>query len=128
MVGAAAILAVVRVLALATCALLSACGDAALPGLATDEQRTRVALTGIESAVAIYVAERGSPPASLDLLVSTHVQGEPYLSRLPLDAWGTPFALELRPDGGWTVRSAGRDRAVGTSDDLTVGGRPGQER
>lgn len=113
---------------LASVALLGGCGDATVPGLSTEEQRTRVALRGIERAVAFYASDRGGAPASLDLLVSTLSEGEPYLSRLPLDAWGGSFALEPLPQGGWTIRSAGRDQVVGTPDDLTVEGRPEKSR
>ena len=39
-----------------------------------------------------------------------------------LDAWGTPFYLHVTRRGAYTVGSAGRDRLVGTGDDIIATG------
>jgi hypothetical protein len=75
-------------------------------------------------ALCLYKLDVGNYPIHLDALVKgVGIKGwnGPYLSsgRLLPDAWGTP--LQYQRDGqGYSLRSAGRDRAFGSLDDDVV--------
>jgi hypothetical protein len=61
------------------------------------------------------------------LLTETYTIGRRYLasedrygSAPPVDAWGNPMVAESASDGASVLRSAGRDRASGTRDDILI--------
>ena len=65
----------------------------------------------------------GALPARLDALVAEDPHSkEPYMERVPNDPWGTPYRYDVRDArrGRFEVRSAGRDRAFDTDDDVVL--------
>ena len=91
---------------------------------------TRGSIAGIEQALQMYQLDhQGSLPDSkqgLEVLVSKTDKRDrswrgPYLQKLPVDAWGTPFSYRVpgkRNGNGYDIISAGPDRQVGTADDF----------
>lgn len=91
---------------------------------------TRGSIAGIEQAIQMYQLDhQGTFPGSregLDALVSKVNPRDkrwrgPYLQKLPVDAWGTPFAYAApgkRNSAGFDIVSAGPDRQLGTEDDF----------
>ncbi len=91
---------------------------------------TRGSISGIEHALQMYQLDhQGSLPGSRDglqALVEAPQQRDrnwrgPYLPKLPVDAWGTPF--EYHHPGkhnaqGYDIVSAGPDKTHGTQDDI----------
>jgi general secretion pathway protein G len=82
---------------------------------------TRASISAICTAIDAYEIDCGSYPSSLQLLVNS--SGEPnwhgpYVKGDLADAWGTPFGYTLR-ENDYEVRSAGPDKAMNTSDDIT---------
>ena len=55
------------------------------------------------------------------LLVNPGVSNwqNPFFERIPDDPWGIPYRYSLGTNGRYEIRSAGRDKRFGTSDDLT---------
>lgn len=73
----------------------------------TDYQQINAAMTS-------YHQNNGSYASSLDDLSG-------LTSDEKIDAWGTAYRLEVKPDGsGWDLISAGMDGKFGTSDDITL--------
>ncbi len=91
---------------------------------------TRSSIAGIEQAIQMYQLDhQGKIPASrdgLDVLVASNNQRDkqwrgPYLKKIPVDAWGTPFEYAVpgkQNPKGYDVVSAGPDRQHGTADDI----------
>ena len=80
---------------------------------------THTSIAGIVKACEIYEIVTGSKPKSLEDLTSP-LAGYPkgLLDKKKLnDAWGTPFQLKFNGDD-YEIRSAGKDRQMGTDDDL----------
>ena len=85
---------------------------------------TRASIAVIGSAIDVYQLDTGRYPTSLDDLYKS--SGEPnwdgpYLRGAQsslVDAWGTPFSYKQQ-SGSYKIISAGKDRQVGTEDDLT---------
>jgi len=70
--------------------------------------------TALRNAIALYHADTGSYPATLNQLVPN------YFTALPLDGWQRPFTYTLTPDGPkpFDLLSAGPDGIAGTADDI----------
>lgn len=97
------------------------------------KKATLAELRGIDQAVRQYFLDTGGLPAGAGaLLVDDGATGwaGPYLSGavqvagagtgdFDMDAWEVPYALTVAGDV-WTLRSAGPDRAQGTSDDIVL--------
>jgi general secretion pathway protein G len=86
---------------------------------------TRASIQGISTAVQAYEIDCGNYPTTLQAL--THSSGEPnwkgpYISGaggdVPADSWGTPFSYTPK-ENDFEVRSAGPDKTIGSSDDIT---------
>jgi general secretion pathway protein G len=86
---------------------------------------TRASIQGISTAVETYEIDCGVYPPNLQALV--HSTGEPnwkgpYVSapggEIQPDPWGTPFSYTPK-ENDFEVRSAGPDKAMGSSDDIT---------
>lgn len=77
------------------------------------DESVRAQCETIASAAELAYVENGACPTIDDLVRMGSVMS-------PSDAWGTPFAIECGGGGAITVRSAGVDRQVGTSDDVVV--------
>ncbi|MFO0933247.1 MAG: type II secretion system protein GspG [Planctomycetota bacterium] len=74
-------------------------------------------------ALDLFRRRTGALPARLDALVAEDPHSkEPYLDRVPNDPWGTPYRYVVRDArrGRFEVRSAGRDRAFATDDDVVL--------
>jgi general secretion pathway protein G len=84
---------------------------------------TRASVSALCTAIDAYEIDCGTYPSSLQGLVKS--SGEPnwhgpYIggADIPMDAWGTPFGYVPR-ENDFEVRSAGPDKAMNTSDDIT---------
>jgi len=80
---------------------------------------THTSIKAIDTAIQTYNISTGSFPNSIEDLTSPlagHKQGLLDKKRLN-DAWGTPFQLKFSGDS-YEIRSAGKDRQMGTDDDL----------
>jgi general secretion pathway protein G len=83
----------------------------------------RASIHAIGLAVEGYELDCGNYPSSLQALIRS--SGEPnwkgpYIlsSDVPVDPWATPFSYTPK-ENGFEIRSAGPDKAMGTSDDIT---------
>ena len=89
----------------------------------TDEARTTAtykSIVTIEQAIQTYEIVTGSIPKSLEDLTSPVGSFRKGIlkKRNLSDGWGTPFQLKFSGDD-YEIRSAGKDRTMGTSDDIT---------
>jgi hypothetical protein len=83
---------------------------------------TRARMSGLGLAIDIYEVAIGKYPPALSSLLKTDGSPNwkgPYLEdeNLLVDAWGTPFAYQVK-DSDYTIVSAGPDRIAGTPDDI----------
>jgi type II secretory pathway pseudopilin PulG len=76
---------------------------------------TEATLATVASAIKSYTADTGSPPVSLEALMT-----KGFLGSAPTDAWGEDLRyLAPGPRGEkFELRSAGADKELGTDDDL----------
>lgn len=84
-------------------------------------QSTRATIAGVCAAIRLYEVDTGRWPPSLQSLLSDDGAPNwhgPYVDRPPVDAWGTPLGYSSS-EGTFKVTSAGPDRTMGSSDDLT---------
>jgi len=73
----------------------------------------------VVQAIRVWMRDKGgSPPASLEELLSEDDSGDGYLSMVPGDGWGRPFVYRVLPDGSFLLRSAGPDGEHETDDDV----------
>ncbi len=92
---------------------------------------TRTSISAICLALDLYEVDNGVLPATLQGLMQSGGEPNwngPYIrGAMPIDAWGTAFNYAKVGDKGYEVRSAGPDRQMGSSDDITsqaVGSEP----
>ncbi len=82
----------------------------------------------LERAIRRYAADRaGRLPVKLDDLTSERSpEGDRYLTRIPLDPWGRPYAYAVVSArlGAYDLRSYGPDSLPGTRDDLVADAEP----
>ena len=64
----------------------------------------------------IYITE-GSYPADFEYFLKQNFETKDKSKPPEKDTWGTPYKLEIRPDG-FAIFSAGMDKQFGTADDL----------
>lgn len=82
---------------------------------------TRSTIAELSTAINLYELDTGRYPSSLSSLLKTDGSPNwngPYMREEVVDAWGTAFAYEVS-GGHPSLVSAGPDRTVGTSDDIT---------
>ena len=84
---------------------------------------TRTSIKAIQMAIDIYEVDNGIYPATLQALLTKGSENNwngPYIKdgRMPQDAWGTDFSYALKGET-YEIKSAGPDKAMGSSDDLT---------
>jgi general secretion pathway protein G len=95
----------------------------------TNEKAARAQLTLLEGAVNTYILDVGSPPSSLDGLVT--VPGDlanptqwagPYLDKrqLPVDPWNTYFRYQKLTKTRFRLWSSGPDGVSGSADDIVA--------
>ena len=85
-------------------------------------QATRASISGVCAALSLYEVDTGKYPSSLQALVQKTDEPNwhgPYVNGgVPVDTWGTPLGY-TKTENSYKVTSAGPDRSLGTSDDLT---------
>ena len=74
-------------------------------------QTARLDLRALAESAQLYRHETGQWPTTLQMLVPG------YVKELHADPWGNNYAL-YRGEGGIAIVSAGRDRELGTADDV----------
>jgi general secretion pathway protein G len=102
-----------------------------IPRIAGTSDRARITAAkadingGIKSALGAYEVDNGFYPKSLqDLLVQPSNARNwhgPYLDKLPLDPWGSPYVYYYpgkHNPTGYDLLSIGRDQKEGTDDDI----------
>ncbi|MBN1557265.1 MAG: type II secretion system major pseudopilin GspG [Lentisphaerae bacterium] len=86
-------------------------------------EATRTSISALSGAVDLYEVDTGRYPTGLESLVQDDGAPNwsgPYIKGgLQGDPWGTAFAYKKRAEGGYEIRSAGPDMAMGTEDDIT---------
>lgn len=82
----------------------------------------------VERAIRRYAADRaGRLPVNLEALTKDlSPEGDRYLTRVPVDAWGRPYAYAVVSArlGAYDLRSYGPDNLPGTADDLVAEAQP----
>ena len=71
----------------------------------------------------LYALSTGALPRDLAALLERNERsGEPYLDRIPLDAWQHPLTYRVldAANAVYELRSAGADGRMNTSDDVTL--------
>jgi hypothetical protein len=76
---------------------------------------TKVNMATLERAIEFAAGTQGELPADLNAV---------FASRLftgdPSDGWGTPIRYERKPEAGYRLIAAGKDRSFGTADDIVI--------
>ena len=82
----------------------------------------RELINTIQTSMNSYYADNGTLPDSLDALVESTDDRDPYIKggkdKL-LDPWGTPIEYTPGRRGNFGLRSAGPDQQLGNDDDIT---------
>jgi hypothetical protein len=76
---------------------------------------TKVNMATLERGINLYAGTEGQLPADLNVLFASRL-----FSGDPSDGWGTPIKYEPKPEAGYRLIAAGRDRTFGTADDIVV--------
>jgi len=86
------------------------------------DSATKETIRVLKVAVNTYYIDTGRYPASLSGLLrddgSTGWKG-PYIEREPQDGWGRAFRYTAAADGGYEIRSGGKDDRFDSEDDIT---------
>ena len=84
-----------------------------------DNRTARLQMASFGGAVKMYYLTHRRLPERLEQLLEPEVgTGDPYLDALPDDPWETPYEYERLGSSRFRIISSGRDRLVGTDDDL----------
>jgi len=94
----------------------------ATPYQSNPAQSSRTMLKLISDAIQTYsMIHRGKLPESLEELTQGTEENPPFLEKETLiDSWGEPFGYEYS-DGKFTLWTTGRDKIMGTQDDIVAG-------
>jgi hypothetical protein len=76
---------------------------------------TQVNMATLEKAIQYAAGTEGELPADLNAVFASRM-----FSGDPSDGWGTPIKYERKPEAGFRLIAAGKDRTFGTADDITV--------
>ena len=76
---------------------------------------TRVNMASLEKAIQYAAGTEGELPADLNAVFAARM-----FSGDPSDGWGTPIKYERKPEAGFRLIAAGKDRAFGTVDDIVI--------
>jgi hypothetical protein len=76
---------------------------------------TQVNMASLERAIQYAAGTEGELPADLKALFAARMY-----SGDPSDGWGTPIRYERKPEAGFRLIAAGKDRAFGTADDIVI--------
>jgi len=76
---------------------------------------TRSNMQNLEKAIFSYISDEGHTPESLQDLRNSGA-----LSGGVLDGWGSAIKYEKLTDSTFRLTSAGKDKSLGTSDDIVV--------
>lgn len=85
---------------------------------ANDRMRTeltKVNMAALERAIEFSTGEKGELPADLNAVFASRM-----FSGDPSDGWGTPIKYERKPESGYKLIAAGKDRTFGTADDIVI--------
>ncbi len=75
---------------------------------------TKVNMATLERAIQ-FAASSGELPADLESVFASRM-----FTGDPSDGWGTPIKYERKPEAGYRLISAGKDRTFGTADDIVI--------
>ena len=104
------------VLAVAFAGILCACGRH--PG-ASPTECAELTMRNFQGAIEMYYLRNHRMPEALETLTEEDsVTGEPWMTSIPDDPWGSPY--RYRPLGGtkFEILSFGEDTMEGTDDDI----------
>jgi hypothetical protein len=76
---------------------------------------TKVNLSTLERAIQFATSADGELPADLNAVFASRM-----FTGDPSDGWGTRIKYERKPEAGFRLIAAGKDRAFGTADDIVV--------
>jgi len=101
-----------------------------IPRLAGRAEKARRAVTeaeiesNIPSALDLYEMDTGAYPEKLEDLISAPANLDgwdgPYIKKMPKDSWGKPYFYKCPGEHNkdYDLASSGRDRVIGTDDDI----------
>ena len=76
---------------------------------------TKVNMATLERAIDFAASTNGELPADLNAVFAARM-----FSGDPSDGWGTPIKYERKPEAGYRLIAAGKDRTFGTADDIVI--------
>jgi hypothetical protein len=76
---------------------------------------TKVNMATLEKAIQFSAGSEGELPADLNAVFAARM-----FTGDPSDGWGTPIKYERKPEAGFRLIAAGKDRAFGTADDIVI--------
>jgi hypothetical protein len=76
---------------------------------------TQVNMATLEKAIQYAAGNEGELPPDLNAVFAARM-----FSGDPSDGWGTPIKYERKPEAGFRLIAAGKDRTFGTADDITI--------
>ena len=76
---------------------------------------TKVNMATLERAIQFAAGTNGELPADLNAVFAARM-----FTGDPSDGWGTPIKYERKPESGFRLIAAGKDRTFGTADDIVI--------
>ena len=76
---------------------------------------TKVNMATLERAIQFAAGTNGELPADLNAVFAARM-----FTGDPSDGWGTPIKYERKPEAGYRLIAAGKDRTFGTADDIVI--------
>ncbi len=76
---------------------------------------TKVNMSTLERAIQFAAGTNGELPVDLNEVFAARL-----FSGDPSDGWGTPIKYERKPESGFRLIAAGKDRSFGTADDIVL--------
>ncbi len=76
---------------------------------------TKVNMATLERAIDLAASTNGELPADLNAVFAARM-----FSGDPSDGWGTPIKYERKPEAGYRLIAAAKDRTFGTADDIVI--------
>ncbi len=101
--------------------LASACGGRSEYEAASRRRTAPIQEKNFAVAIEMYFIDTRQMPKSLqDLTVPSEKDGEPFMSRIPSDPWGTDYDYRIvnSPKREYEIHSAGVDKILGSEDDI----------
>ena len=76
---------------------------------------TKVNMATLERAIQFAGGTQDELPADLSAVFASRM-----FTGDPSDGWGTPIKYERKPEAGYRLIAAGKDKAFGTADDIVI--------